>query len=65
MDNEQTTIITVTAVILFVCLVVGVVSCIYVLKGSTKKGNLASGALLLILFIFVPLQALTKALTSL
>ena len=61
MDNEQTTIITVTAVILFVCLVVGVVSCIYVLKGSTKKGNLASGALLLILFIFVPLQSLNES----
>ena len=34
MDNDQTTIIAVNAAILFVCLVVGVVSCIYVLNSS-------------------------------
>ena len=36
MDNDQACIIVVAA-ILFVCLVVGVVSCIYVLNSSKEK----------------------------
>ena len=61
MDNDQTTIIAVNAAILFVCLVVGVVSCIYVLNSSKRKGYQASGALLLVLFIFLPLQNLNQS----